>query len=535
MARAKGSSAKLRMAFEASYGVAPGGNWIEVPFAEYDHGEEQQLLDNDVLGLGRDTVRPSRGPKATSGGTRVPVDIRNIGQWLRAAFGPPLSTNKRATGAITFSGNPANNATISLNGVTWTFVSSGASGTQTNIQGTLAGTLTQLATDLNASANASIDDAKYVATATALNIEAREPGPAANAFALAASSSPASNGTPSGATLSGGGWEHIWKSGGPRFRGKITFSNQPANTATITLGGVTWTFVTGTPSGAQTKIGATLAETLAQLAIDLNASANATLVLATYASTATELVIELDAAGPLQAAFSLAASSSPTSNGTPSGAVLAIAAEINSFAAECAFADADNPSFFVTAGNKLNTIGFSWSRDGLAQAQVQLIGQSEARNASSGAGAPTVATFDRFSQAQGAIKKAGASIANVTGFTLDVSNNLDPVPTIRSDGRIDGSDDGLCTAQGRIDARFAETASLLAPSEAGTTVDLEFGYTKSVIERLTFSMSQVDLPKPKQRVSGPNGIQASYDFKASAPAAATPMLVATLRNDVAAY
>lgn len=534
MARAKGSNAKLRLAFETTYGTVPGSGFAELPFAEFDHGEEQTLLDNDVLGLGRDTVRPSRGPKNDSGSVTVPVDIRNIGYWLKAAFGPSLSTNKRATGSITFSANPAATSTITLNGVAWTFVASGATGNQTNIQGTLAGTLTQLATDLNASANASIDDARYSATATALNIEHKTPGTAGNAFALAASTSPASNGTVSGATLAGGGWEHIFRSGGPRARGTITFASQPANNATITLGGVTWTFVTGTPAGNQSKIGADLAETLAGLAVDLNASVNATLALATYASSATVLTIELDAAG-IQAAFSLAASGAPASNGTVSGANLALAGEINSFAAELAFPDADNPSFFVTAGNKLNQIGFSWSRDGLAQASVQLIGQSETRNASTSAGTPTVVAFERFSQAQGSIKKSGSAIANVTGFTLDLSNNLDPVPTIRSDGRIDGADDGLCTARGRIDARFAETASLLAPSEAATAVALEFGYIKSALEQLTFTLPQVDLPKPKQRVSGPNGVQASYDFMASAAAASTAMCTATLRNDVASY
>lgn len=84
-----------------------------------------------------------------------------------------------ANGTITFSRVPANNETISLNGTTWTFKTSGANilSNETNITaGNLAATLSQLASDLNASTNANIKYATYTASATTLTITAKLAG-----------------------------------------------------------------------------------------------------------------------------------------------------------------------------------------------------------------------------------------------------------------------------------------------------------------------------------------------------------------------
>jgi hypothetical protein len=60
--------------------------------------------------------------------------------------------------------------------------------------------------------------------------------------------------------------------------GTITFPTNPANLATITIGGTIITFVTGTPSGAQVKIGtdtnATILALLTYLAANPIASVN---------------------------------------------------------------------------------------------------------------------------------------------------------------------------------------------------------------------------------------------------------------------
>jgi hypothetical protein len=54
MARAYGSSAHLLMKRETVYGQAATGNYIRVPFNRCNLGSEQGLIDDPVLGQGRD-------------------------------------------------------------------------------------------------------------------------------------------------------------------------------------------------------------------------------------------------------------------------------------------------------------------------------------------------------------------------------------------------------------------------------------------------------------------------------------------------
>ena len=106
-----------------------------------------------------------------------------------------------ATGTVTFTTNPTNGLTIVLNGITWTFVSSGATGFQTNIQGSLALTLQQLAGDLNGSLNTGISLCSYSASGTVLTVTAKNYGTAPNSYTLAVGTAASAV---SGATLAGG-------------------------------------------------------------------------------------------------------------------------------------------------------------------------------------------------------------------------------------------------------------------------------------------------------------------------------------------
>jgi len=106
-----------------------------------------------------------------------------------------------ATGTYTFTANPTNTQTIVLNGINWTFVTSGATVGQTNIQGTVQATIQQLAADLNASTSASLNVAGYSASGLVLTISYLTGGTAGNSYTLAAGTY---GGTVSGATLTGG-------------------------------------------------------------------------------------------------------------------------------------------------------------------------------------------------------------------------------------------------------------------------------------------------------------------------------------------
>lgn len=215
MPRAQGARALMAFAFEGVYGTPPGSGFRQVPFVSTDLGGEQPLLDNEVLGFGRDPLAPSRDAFNADGSVVIPMDVENLGLWLKATFGQPVTTaSVAATGSFTFSAQPVASSTITVAGTVFTFVASGAVGNQINIGANLAATMTALAVVLNASGVPAVAAATYTATANAINIVFDALGHAGNAFTLAASTTPPSNATPSGATLTGGANDHTFTSGG---------------------------------------------------------------------------------------------------------------------------------------------------------------------------------------------------------------------------------------------------------------------------------------------------------------------------------
>lgn len=228
------------------------------------------------------------------------IRVRAINDSGTVIEGPGIAS---ARGRITFTANPSNGHTVTLNGVAWSFVVAAPAGNQTLIGADLAATLTQLAIDLNNAVNPSLATATYSATATDLVIVHDAVGTSGSSFTLAAS-----NGKVSHATLIGG-----WTGA----RGSIHFAANPTTGKTITLNGVTWSFVAAAPAGNQTLIGANLAATLTQLAIDLNNSVDPALTVATYTVVNSDLIITHDTPGLAGQAYTLAATA-----GTTNGAKL---------------------------------------------------------------------------------------------------------------------------------------------------------------------------------------------------------------------
>src|SRR5512134_3412076 len=167
--RAYGADASLRAARETTYGVAPTSGYYGLSFREADLSAAIPLEDDPLLGFGRNVQDPYRGAVTDEGAIGIPFDRQSTGYWLTGLFGDSATpTATAASGSITFSAQPANNSTITLAGVAWTFVTGAATGNQTQIGVSLAATLTALAVDLNASVVAALTAATYTATATAL-------------------------------------------------------------------------------------------------------------------------------------------------------------------------------------------------------------------------------------------------------------------------------------------------------------------------------------------------------------------------------
>jgi hypothetical protein len=93
MSRAYGSSATLLLKRETAYGTSPSGDYIRMPFNSVSLGSEQGLIDDPVLGQGRDPLAPLQDVINDEGDVTVPMDPRYLGLWLTGLFGDPTSAD----------------------------------------------------------------------------------------------------------------------------------------------------------------------------------------------------------------------------------------------------------------------------------------------------------------------------------------------------------------------------------------------------------------------------------------------------------
>ena len=192
------------------------------------------------------------------------------------------------------------------------------------------------------------------------------------------------------------------------------------------------------------------------------------------------------------------------------------------------------PDFPLFTGVRANSLAFTFQRSGEAQATVNLIGQGETLQTKTRDASPQEAPYTRFSQFQGSIKQGGRPLGNVTSASMTYSNNLEKIETIRDDGKIEGVDPGVATLTGNIAVRYADN-TLMDTARSGVPIDLELAYTIDKSRQLILQCHEVYLPKPKRSLSGPNGIEASYDFQGAKDTTRGAMLTVTLINDVESY
>jgi len=416
--RAYGADATLKAVRETQYGGATTGSVRALDFKTADLSSSIPLGDDPLLGRGRNAQDPYRGLVTDEGQIEIPFDLQGTGWWMTALFGDPVTTPQAATGRITFADNPSPGATITLNGVIWSFVSGAAAGNETGIGADLGDTLAALAADLNASSDPDIAAAGYtVEDDTALLITHDATGPDGNAFTLAASAA-----TRSAPTLTGGGYRHVWTSG---------------------------------------------------------------------------------------------------------------ADSIPSFLIEIGHPKLTTPVFFCHAGAVLEELSFQMGQEGPANATVSVVAQGEETESTSMETSPAAFALRRFSQGRGRIARGDASLAGVTAGSLTFSNGVERVRSIRADGRIDGADPTIATCEGELTVRF-DGETLVSEAASGEPVSLTYGFTMAEGYALSFTMPRVYLPKPKYSITGPGGVEASFEWRAAADSAGV-MLEVALLNDVPSY
>ena len=192
------------------------------------------------------------------------------------------------------------------------------------------------------------------------------------------------------------------------------------------------------------------------------------------------------------------------------------------------------PRYAMYSGCVLDQLSWQVQRSGLLTATARLVAQGEEIATTTGAGTPAALTLKRFGHFNGAISRNGAALGNVVSAEITYANNLDRIETIRNDGKIDGADPSIAALTGTIEVRFADQ-TLVTQAINGDPCEFEFAYVLPSGESLTLTVHAVYLPRPRIEISGPQGVQATFDWQAARDAITGRMATATLINEVDQY
>lgn len=320
--------------------------------------------------------------------------------------------------------------------------------------------------------------------------------------------------------------------------GTIVFADNPTALDTITINGVVFTFVAGGPTGNEILIAGTLALTLDNMLSDLNGSVDADVDDATYTEDGVDtLTITHDTTGPTGNSFTLAASTDTVSAATLLGGAYvhtftSAKVDLPSFA--CEFGHSNVPAFLLSLGGRADSLQMNFQRTGGAFATIGLMAQSETRFATTQGGTPTTRTYETFNQFEGSIKKDSVDLANVVGASFTYSNAMESVETIRNDALIEGVDPTQNKITGTLESRYGDNV-LVDVGINNTTFELELAYTTNAGKKLVFTFHKVFLERSKLPISGPGGVQQSFNYEAVYDSGNSASVTCALYNDIASY
>jgi len=192
------------------------------------------------------------------------------------------------------------------------------------------------------------------------------------------------------------------------------------------------------------------------------------------------------------------------------------------------------PRFAMYSGCVLDQISWQMQRSGLLTATARLVAQGETLATATSAGTPADIDLKRFGHFNGAISRNGTALGNVVSAEITYANNLDRIETIRNDGNIDGADPSIAALTGRIEVRFADS-TLVNQAFNGDPCEITSAYVLPSGESFTFTIHAVYLPRPRIEISGPQGVQATFEWQAARDAVLGRMCTATLINDIEEY
>ena len=192
------------------------------------------------------------------------------------------------------------------------------------------------------------------------------------------------------------------------------------------------------------------------------------------------------------------------------------------------------PRFAMYSGCVLDQLSWQVQRSGLLTATARLVAQGETVGTTTSAGAPAALELKRFGHFNGSVARNGAALGNIVSAEITYANNLDRIETIRSDGKIDGADPSIAALTGRIEVRFADS-TLVTQAINGEPSEITIAYVLPSGESFSFTIHAVYLPRPRIEISGPQGVQATFEWQAARDSTVGRMCTATLINDIEAY
>lgn len=192
--------------------------------------------------------------------------------------------------------------------------------------------------------------------------------------------------------------------------------------------------------------------------------------------------------------------------------------------------------YAMMTGVKANTLSLSASTDQRPRATIGLMAQDETFSGSSGAGTPTFAGMTQFHHRQYSVTLDGSAFGNCSALTINYNNGMEPFYDLNSSDGLAAIDEGLASCNGSATVRVSEDAVTLITNAATETshslvLKLEIGATKLI----QFTAPNILLSRPVVGVSGPGGIDVTFNFEARYDSSAGEMLEAILKNQTASY
>lgn len=195
--------------------------------------------------------------------------------------------------------------------------------------------------------------------------------------------------------------------------------------------------------------------------------------------------------------------------------------------------DTDAGVFFMNKTVYANSGQVTVGPSGVARLSLELLATGQTEGTSTGAGTPTTIATSTFLGKQSFINRNAASLGNLLNMDLSLANNIDPDYYVGGGGLPGALPLGVVALSGSMSTRLVDLV-LLSQASSNGVCTLDFGFSRSASDKITFEMPQVDLLTQGSGLEGPAGVELQFNILGSKTPSARALKV-TLINTRATY